>query len=62
MPGAAAYVYLGTLGRFATSTEGDNGYTTALLVAGLVATAALVFVVGRAAKEKLERLSGSSGR
>ena len=56
MPGAAAYVYLGILGRVAATDEGASGLKAALLVAGLAATAVLIVIVGRKAKMKLQTL------
>ena len=63
MPGSAAYVYLGTLGRVAaTGDEAGGGLKIGLLVAGLAATIALIVIVGRKAKMKLQALGlGKTG-
>ena len=53
MPGTALYVSLGALGQAAVGGEDQTTLRVALLVAGLAATAATVFVVGRKAKAKL---------
>ncbi len=57
VPGSAAYVYLGTLGRVAAAgDEGGGGLKIGLLVAGLAATFVLILIVGRKAKMKLQAL------
>ena len=57
MPGSAAYVYLGILARAAAAGEqGGSGLRIGLLVAGLAATIALIVIVGRKARLKLQAL------
>jgi len=57
MPGAAANIYLGTLGRVAAGAhEGGGGLKTGLLVLGLAATIVLIWIVGRKARMKLQAL------
>lgn len=57
MPGSAAYVYLGILGRAAAAGEqGGGGLKIGLLAAGLAATIALIVIVGRKARMKLQTL------
>lgn len=57
MPGSAAYVYLGILGRAAAAGEqGGGGLKIGLLAAGLAATIALIVIVGRKARMKLQAL------
>jgi uncharacterized membrane protein YdjX (TVP38/TMEM64 family) len=57
MPGSAAYVYLGILGRAAAAGEQGGGrLKIGLLAAGLAATIALIVIVGRKARMKLQTL------
>jgi uncharacterized membrane protein YdjX (TVP38/TMEM64 family) len=57
MPGSAAYVYLGILARAAAAGEqGGAGLRIGLLVAGLAATIALIVIIGRKARLKLQAL------
>lgn len=60
MPGAAAFVYFGTLGQAAAGTTGLGTVRIALLVIGLVATLGLVAVVAWRAKRKLRELGIAS--
>jgi len=55
MPASAAFVYLGTLGHAAAHAPASNGLKLVLLVAGLVATLAVIFIIGRRAKVALAR-------
>jgi len=61
MPGAAMYVYFGTLGRAVTSGESHGPAKIALLALGLVATAGVIFVVSRKARAKLQAVGVSHG-
>jgi uncharacterized membrane protein YdjX (TVP38/TMEM64 family) len=55
MPGAGLYVYIGTLGQAAAERH-ETGYAKwAFTLLGLAATLAVVVVVGRKARAKLER-------
>jgi uncharacterized membrane protein YdjX (TVP38/TMEM64 family) len=56
MPGSAMFVYIGGLGRGATDADSADVDKSLLLAAGLVATAILVFFVGRKAKAKLKQI------
>jgi uncharacterized membrane protein YdjX (TVP38/TMEM64 family) len=56
MPGAAFYIYLGTLGREAQSGGGGGAGRWVFLGAGLVFTALLLFLVIRRANAKLTEL------
>jgi uncharacterized membrane protein YdjX (TVP38/TMEM64 family) len=55
MPGTAAYVYIGTLGRVATG-PGVGTVKIAFLVLGLAATVVLIFIISRKARAKLQSL------
>ncbi len=56
MPGSAMFVYIGGLGRAATDADSADVGKSVLLAAGLVATAILIFIVGRKAKAKLKQI------
>ena len=56
MPGAAFYIYLGTLGREAGSAGGGGPARWAFLGAGLVLTALVLFLVIRRANARLTEL------
>jgi uncharacterized membrane protein YdjX (TVP38/TMEM64 family) len=56
MPGAVAYVYLGTLGQVAVAGNHAGHLKVALLGAGLLATILLVWIAGRRAKAMLQNL------
>jgi len=53
LPGTFLYLYLGSLTTAAAGGRGLRGWQLALNVAGLVATAAGVWLIGRAAKKAL---------
>ena len=57
LPGTALYVYLGSAGRAVGEKKTPSEW--ALLAAGLVATAAVTIVIGRAARRELARPSAS---
>jgi uncharacterized membrane protein YdjX (TVP38/TMEM64 family) len=54
MPGSAIYVYLGTLGRTAADNEGHGLTKIAFRTLGFIATAVVIFLVGRKARTKLQ--------
>jgi uncharacterized membrane protein YdjX (TVP38/TMEM64 family) len=54
MPGAAMYVYFGTLGQAVTSGESHGAVKTAVLMLGLLATAGVIFLISRKARAKLQ--------
>ena len=56
MPGSAMFVYIGGLGRAATDADGGGIGKFVFFAAGLVATAILIFIVGRKAKAKLKQI------
>jgi uncharacterized membrane protein YdjX (TVP38/TMEM64 family) len=56
MPGAAFYVYLGTLGRHAGSGTAGGATRWIFLAAGLVLTALVLFLIIRRASAKLAEL------
>jgi uncharacterized membrane protein YdjX (TVP38/TMEM64 family) len=61
LPLATMYVYLGTVGR-TIATEQDLGPSkTAFLVVGLVLTVAMIYIVGRKTKQKLQEMSAAAG-
>jgi uncharacterized membrane protein YdjX (TVP38/TMEM64 family) len=62
MPGTAAYVYLGTLGRLAAAGNEPSGLKIASLGVALVATVLLAWIAGRRTKAMLENLQGDTGR
>jgi uncharacterized membrane protein YdjX (TVP38/TMEM64 family) len=61
MPGSAMYVYLGTLGQTAANSEGHGFTKIAFLTLGFIATAAVIFLVGRKAKMKLQDVGVTCG-
>jgi uncharacterized membrane protein YdjX (TVP38/TMEM64 family) len=61
MPGAAMYVYFGTLGQAVTSGESHGPAKIAVLILGLVATAGVIFLVGRKARAKLQAIGIPEG-
>jgi uncharacterized membrane protein YdjX (TVP38/TMEM64 family) len=61
MPGAAVYVYLGTLGRQAAAGTLPSALKVTSLGAGFLATVLLVFLAGRRAKMMLDN-SKANGR
>lgn len=56
IPGTALYVYLGTLGRVAVGDDSGGAFKMTLMVAGLIASAYAIFIVGRKARAKLSAL------
>ena len=61
MPGAAMYVYFGTLGQAVTSGESYAPAKIAVLTLGLVATAGVIFLVSRKARAKLQAVGIPEG-
>lgn len=61
MPGSAAFVYLGTLGGLAAGGEQAGAFKIGLVVLGLAATVVVVALLGRAAKQKLQKFNVSDG-
>ena len=65
LPGTALYVYLGSLApaaaELASATDRGGSTRTALFVAGLVATVALVVIASRAARRALAAELGEEG-
>jgi uncharacterized membrane protein YdjX (TVP38/TMEM64 family) len=57
IPFAAMYVYLGTVGRTMATEEGFGASNTAILLCSLLATAGLIYIVGRRTKQKLQEMS-----
>jgi uncharacterized membrane protein YdjX (TVP38/TMEM64 family) len=55
LPGTLLYVYLGAAGRAAAGKQGKSPLEWGLFAAGLVATAAVTVMVGRAARRELEK-------
>jgi uncharacterized membrane protein YdjX (TVP38/TMEM64 family) len=62
MPGAAVYVYLGTLGRQAAAGTLPSALKVTSLGAGFLATVLLVFLAGRRAKMMLDNIQANSDR
>ena len=62
MPGSAMYIYLGSLGHAAATSDLSGAPRIALLVAGFAATVVTIVVVGRKAKAKLNQIGVSSER
>ena len=61
MPFTAMYVYLGTVGRTIAFTEGFGASNITLLLFSLLATAGLIYLVGRKTKKKLEEMTAVAG-
>jgi uncharacterized membrane protein YdjX (TVP38/TMEM64 family) len=62
MPGAAVYVYLGTLGRQAAAGTLPSALKVTSLGAGFLATVVLVFLAGRRAKMMLDNIKANGDR
>jgi uncharacterized membrane protein YdjX (TVP38/TMEM64 family) len=62
MPGTARYIYLGSLGHAATTSNMSGSSRTMLPAAGLAATVLVVVLVGRKAKAKLHEIGVRNGR
>jgi uncharacterized membrane protein YdjX (TVP38/TMEM64 family) len=62
MPGAVAYVYLGTLGRQAAAGTLPSAFKVTSLGAGFLATVLLVFLAGRRAKVMLDNRKANGDR
>lgn len=62
MPGAAVYVYLGTLGRQAAAGTLPSALKVTSLGAGFLATVLLVFLAGRRAKMMLDNIKANGDR
>lgn len=62
MPGAAAYVYFGTLGRQAAAEGLPSALKATSLGAGFLATVLLVFLAGRRAKMMLDNMKANGDR
>jgi len=60
MPGAAMYVYIGTLGRLAAAPQSVGLPRLALLTVGLIATAAAIWVIARKTSRRLEAMRNAS--
>ena len=61
MPLTAMYVYLGTVGRTIAFKEGFGVSNITLLFFSLLATAGLIYLVGRKTKQKLEEMTAVAG-
>lgn len=61
MPGAALYVYLGAIGEAAARGGGGGIAQTVFIGIGLIATVAVVVVIGRKAKAKLREAGIKNG-
>jgi uncharacterized membrane protein YdjX (TVP38/TMEM64 family) len=61
MPFAAMYVYLGMVGRSIAIGEGFDASNIALLLFSLVATAGLIYLVSRKAKQRLKEMGAVAG-
>jgi uncharacterized membrane protein YdjX (TVP38/TMEM64 family) len=57
LPFTAMYVYLGTVGRSIAFKEGFETSNLAFLLLGLLATAALIYLVGHKTKQKLNEMT-----
>ena len=57
MPFTAMYVYLGTVGRTIALDQGFGAPNITVLLAGLLATAVLVYLIGRKTKQKLREMT-----
>jgi uncharacterized membrane protein YdjX (TVP38/TMEM64 family) len=61
LPATVLYVWIGAAGRAAAERQGRSPLEWALLGAGLVATAVVTVMVGRAARRELEKIRGVKG-
>jgi uncharacterized membrane protein YdjX (TVP38/TMEM64 family) len=61
IPFAVMYVYLGIVGRTIAIDEGFGASNIALLLFSVVATAGLIYLVSRKAKQKLKEMSAVGG-
>jgi len=57
MPFTTMYVYLGTVGRTIAFKEGFGASNITILLFGLLATAGLIYLVGRKTKQKLDEMT-----
>jgi uncharacterized membrane protein YdjX (TVP38/TMEM64 family) len=60
MPFAVMYVYLGAVGRSIAIEQGFGASNVALLLFSMVATAALIYLVGRKTRQKLREMSAAA--
>jgi len=61
MPFTAMYVYLGTVGRTIAFKEKFGASNIAVLLFSLLASAGLIYLVGRKTKQKLNEMSAVAG-
>ena len=61
MPFTTMYVYVGTVGRTIALEEGFGASNITILLFGLLATAGLIYLVGRKTKQKLDEMTAVAG-
>jgi len=61
LPFTAMYVYLGTVGRTIALQESFGASNITLLLFSLLATAGLIYLVGRKTKQKLNEMAAAAG-
>jgi uncharacterized membrane protein YdjX (TVP38/TMEM64 family) len=61
MPFTAMYVYVGTVGRTIALKEGFGASNITFFLFSLLATAGLIYLVGRKTKQKLDEMTAVAG-
>jgi len=61
MPFTAMYVYVGTVGRTIALEEGFGASNITFFLFSLLATAGLIYLVGRKTKQKLDEMTAAAG-